>query len=392
MLSFIEDKSTLMTDNRNSSLLGIICLLITVTLLVAGLWPFNFIPINKVEWVRNGRGIRFYGQGTVFSQEPLVIQNAASRNTSVTVELWIRPDKDITNMVPSILTLYGDNQSKQFMIGQWKNELIIRIPAIKVVSRKHYREISIGNALIKERTNLITVTSSKEATDVYVNGKLEERFPHYALIPDDTGFSGYLILGNSAEGKQSWSGTFLGIAIYDQTLDGKEALTSYHVWQRQGQPFLSGEKKPVALYLFDEHDGEQIRDHSGFRNSLLLPSSFRPFHRTILQMPEKDSFFSRWNTEDITVNILGFVPFGFFLSAWLLKVKHLTAPRVYGLTFLIGSCLSLAIELIQAYLPTRDSSLTDVISNTMGTAAGILLLKYALPILHKIKGNRMFSS
>jgi hypothetical protein len=72
----------LMTETDKSPLLGIICLLITVTLLVAGLWPFNFIPGNKVEWLQNGNGSRFYGQGIVFSQEPLVIQEAASRNAS----------------------------------------------------------------------------------------------------------------------------------------------------------------------------------------------------------------------------------------------------------------------------------------------------------------------
>ena len=94
---------------------------------------------------------------------------------------------------------------------------------------------------------------------------------------------------------------------------------------------------------------------------------------------------------DITVNILGFLPFGFFLSAWLRLVKNLPAPRAYGISILLGFCLSLAIELIQVYLPTRDSSLMDVFSNTMGTAAGVLLFKYVLPVLHKIKGDRVLN-
>ncbi len=386
-------------EKRKSLVLGIICLLITVAILIAGLWPFNIHPLNKVEWLQDGKGIRFYGQGIVFSPEPLLIQHTISGNAAVTIEFLVRPNREITNGVPSILTLY-DRNKEQFIIGQWKTQLIIRVPAAKADSHKRYREIGLANVLKKDTSHLITVTSGKEATAVYVDGMLKKSAPHYSLINADGGFSGYLVLGNSPEGTQSWNGSFLGLAIYDRILTEKEALDHYDAWQKLGQPLASDghasvqadrptslrAAKPIALYLFDEHNNDKIRDQTA-HNDLLIPATFKPLCRTSLGMPERDQWFSRANLKDVSINIIGFVPWGFFFSAWLRRVKNLPAPCVYGVTLLIGICLSLAIELVQVYLPARDSSLMDVFSNILGTVLGVFIFKYALPVFHKVKSD-----
>ncbi|HUL01048.1 MAG TPA: VanZ family protein [Nitrospirota bacterium] len=379
-------------------MLGFVCLLITMVILIAGLWPFQFNPVNKVK-IPDGGGLLFYGQGIVFSPGSLIMQDTTSQHSAFTIELFLCPRRETNNFVGSIFSIYGGNRD-QVIFGQWKKELIIRIPAAKVDNHRHYREISVENALARDSTHLITATSSRETTAVYIDGHLEKIFRLFSLIPEDRQLAGHLVLGNSPEGTNPWNGTFLGMAIYDYILTSKEIHEHLHAWQKQGQPLVSDERaslqadksaslraaKPTAMYLFDGHDREKIRDEIS-HNDLLIPTTFKPLRRSILGMPEKDQWLSCSNLKDVAINIVGFTPLGLFLSAWLRQFKNLTTIRVHGFSILMGFSLSLAIELIQAYIPTRDSSLLDVISNTAGTAAGSLLIKYLHPVLHAVKDD-----
>ena len=82
---------------------------------------------------------------------------------------------------------------------------------------------------------------------------------------------------------------------------------------------------------------------------------------------------------DLSTNIFGFVPFGFVFVAyltWNRNVRHATI-----VTILCGAAISLTIEILQEYIPGRDSGLLDVLTNTSGTFLGALLFEWA-PIQH----------
>jgi VanZ family protein len=71
---------------------------------------------------------------------------------------------------------------------------------------------------------------------------------------------------------------------------------------------------------------------------------------------------------DFTLNYLSYMPFGFFL-AYIMRSRR-PVVQVMALVTLGGLCLSISMEYAQMYLPTRISSNTDLISNTLGTFTG----------------------
>jgi len=70
---------------------------------------------------------------------------------------------------------------------------------------------------------------------------------------------------------------------------------------------------------------------------------------------------------EFTANIAMFVPFGV-----LVRVAFARLP--WWAVLLLGFATTVTIELVQTTLPSRYSTLSDVIANTLGTAAGLLIV------------------
>ena len=139
---------------------------------------------------------------------------------------------------------------------------------------------------------------------------------------------------------------------------------------------LAAEKGAAALYLFDEHGGAVAHNSLDPATDLIIPTHYFILHPAFMLPPwrEYHPTWSYWR--DIVVNVAGFVPFGFCAFAYLSLtrvVKHSGATTV-----IVGLFTSLTIELLQAFLPTRSSGTTDLITNTLGTAIGVMLCRSSI--------------
>ncbi len=364
-------------EKRRKISLGIICISIIMIIFLVGLWPLNFHPKNQVEWLPDKNGIRFYGNGIVYSsgslkdQEQKLFQSAA-----ISIEVCIQPENVPHNHFAYIFTLYDGEETEYFTIGQWNNALeIFENRIIDTMNIESLRVIGLGDALPDSEVKLITLSSDPEGTAIYKNGKLAKFFPGYSLISKHQFKNGQLILGNSSNGSNAWIGNIFGLAIYNRLLGEEEVLQHYQAWLKNGSPESLENKGLVLFYRFDEHQGALVNNHSRPYYDLLIPTTFHVPHKTVLSLPCRDFRLSPSYFTDVFINIAGFIPFGFFFFAFLNSIKQDSRLKNYLLTVLFGGGISLGIELIQVYLPTRSSSLTDLICNMQGTFIGIILFK-----------------
>jgi VanZ family protein len=76
----------------------------------------------------------------------------------------------------------------------------------------------------------------------------------------------------------------------------------------------------------------------------------------------------RYVLRDIVLNVVIYMPLG--LAAVLAFRRRHSRSRAATAAIAFGFLLSVSMELLQVYVPGRDPSLLDVLTNTLGTAAG----------------------
>lgn len=363
-------------NNVNLKYLKSICLAILFIILIAGLWPFNFFPKNKVTWLQDQAGVYFSGQGMILSSRPLNDpQQSLLNEKTITIEILIHPMEESQDDINRIFSIYDEKSSEITFLGQWKKHLVIQSRIKRPFGNIAHSEIGIDNALVKGQNYLLSVASGAEGTTMYINGRLAKTYPRHHLLESLASNEINFIIANSPVGKNSWKGRIMGLAIYNRTITPEKIAKHYQLYLKNNFTMRpEKEEGLIGLYLFSEKQGSVVQDYSGLNNHLTVPALFRPVQRIILDPPGHDFRWDKFFFQDSIVNLLGFVPLGFFLTAFLLKASNWKRNRIYIAVSVTGFVISLAIELLQVYLPSRNSQLDDVICNSVGTVLGILVL------------------
>jgi VanZ like family/Concanavalin A-like lectin/glucanases superfamily len=351
--------------------LGVLCVCILCVIFSAGLWPFR-APRNNVRWLNKENGLQFGRHGIVASIKPFRVD---SRYDGCSLEIWLEPDR--LDASGTILSFDDSKDPKSaFALRQFGHSLAIQRASIDGRGRMFRAWLSTDGAFQKSDRVLLTITGSQKQTIVYVNGVPAKISSEFGLVNGD--LTGRLVLGNSTI-KDSWSGRIMGMAIYDFELTPSQIEKHFERWTQQQVPLVHEAKGPVAVYLFDEHDGNVVHDRTGSAPDLLIPARYFVLHPTFLE-PAWDQFLGRWEGwmswsywSDVCLNVAGFMPLGFFFTAYFSVVRPIPRPRAK--VVVLGLTISLVIETSQYFLPTRDSSMADVTTNTLGTVVGVALYR-----------------
>jgi len=106
----------------------------------------------------------------------------------------------------------------------------------------------------------------------------------------------------------------------------------------------------------------------------------RILDKKILSLTWEELNFDSRFIQDIIINFAGFIPLGFVLIATFIKAGGFFKKYGILITLVSGFTVSLTIEFLQAWIPSRSSDILDLIFNTLGTLLGVMLYIFLLTI------------
>jgi len=352
------------TPRGQTKFLGALCSFGLAIILVAGLWPFH-APLNDVHWSSPARGLIFGKHGSLLSTSQLRRQPPVT-GQPCSLEIYLQPRRP--DYAGTILGFYFlDRRDSGFILRQSLNDL-----KIESRSKSGSRKKLYVDAFSAAKPIVISIVSAEKGTSVYLDGALARTSSVVRLSTED--LAGRLVLGNAPSTTDSWSGKLMGLAVYDRELSAVEVSQHVSGWSRSRAP-VDGEGA-LASYAFDEGAGTRLHSRAHGAPDLFIPERFFVLDEPFLRCPWDEFSPGRNYWEDVAINVFGFVPLGLCFSAYLSRTR--TASRALFLAVAIGFTTSLWIEVLQSFLPTRNSGMTDLITNTFGTLLGAVVWAWAV--------------
>jgi len=343
---------------------------LTLSMMAACFWPFKFHPHNDVMFLPGEQALRFNGLGTAYSRNSFPSLRELSVNNELTVELAVRPKRVFTYGLPNILSFSDEKGQPTLVIGAWKKSLVVRLGRPGNHGWEKHHEIGIDDIFVAGKTVHLVVSLSPRGTDIFVDGRFKQSFPAAAFDTSNVPL-GRLLLGNSPTGDSLWRGDMLALAFYDRALTPVEMEKGAAAGALPRS--MESDRSVIARYRFDKMQSDLIPYTSDTRYAIVIPTDFSPLHLTVLEPLRRGRLLTLSFISDFVLNVLGFVPFGCLAMFYLGTATDISPRWQSTIVVLAGFSLSLGIELVQVYLPTRSSTLIDLATNTLGSATGVLL-------------------
>ena len=365
--STLCEKVTAFRANR-----WLLCAVLLITLM-AGLDPKDYRFRNEVTWIGDAPGLRFGTFGRVHTGPFITPSQATILNRDgFTIEAMLTLASKEGGAFRTLATFHDGDDRSQLVLGQWRDHFIV-MNGDDYSHRRRLPRITADTSQHETGRVLLTITTGARGTRIYLNGKESAANARLRLSLPSGARSGRLTIGNSIGANSPWGAEVFGFAVYSTPLAPQAVARHYIEWAERRDSSLGKVDDPFVLYAFNEAGGIQARDQSAHRAHLEIPARLVAIGGRALAPLSIESDNRGSAIADMTLNLFGFVPFGFLLAASLGRSSR-SKWQVLLLATAAGLLLSLFIEVIQAWLPSRDSSQRDVLLNTAGTLLGALVV------------------
>jgi hypothetical protein len=337
--------------------------------------PRGFRLVNRVSWIKDQPGIRFnrFGIAYTYALDGLIAPRK-SDTEGFSLEAALKPANYRDHKFKVILALDNRQDNDQLIIGQ-SYSWVVAMNTDDYAYQEKSNRISVDVAASVPTTRFVTITSGQEGTRIFLDGKLAATRKDLKLkIP--AGRKTRLLVGNSAYGRHPWRGDIYGLAIYRHPLTPREIALHFNRWSKDRSFSFARDDNPFVLYLFDEMRGTSVLDHSGGNRDLKIPPLMQILEKRILAPPWNNFDFSRDFIRDTILNLIGFIPFGFILTVTLIRAGG--AFEKHAVLIAVAFCflVSLSLEILQAWMPSRTSSMRDLLLNTLGAWVGAFACRF----------------
>ena len=303
--------------------------------LVAGLYPFNFVPNNEVRWRVAENGVRFEGYGQVYGQGPFS-SSGSPTPVAFSIELLVSSHEGSKRSIESLFSIQNA-YANHFAIERWTEDLVVAGWLRDARGRIFFDRLFCGHIFATQAMRFVTVTTSPEGTSVYVEGVQQRRYPGLELAPEN--FKGPCCSDSRPADTSSGAERSMVLPFITAILTPEEVVENRHWWETGQFDRLRTRAVETMIYAFNERAGVVVHNHGNWGQDLEIPKKLRALHHVVLKVPNGRSFA---NLSDIALNVLGFIPFCALLVIYLHGGGNYSKASAAAMSILIGIRSALA--------------------------------------------------
>ena len=351
---------------------GLLSVVLAV-MLFAALRPWGYSFRNTASLRTDPPGLTFGARGLAFTRSFVSEDDSIDVNTNgLTLALEIDVADESPDGFAAIAVLHNGNDTEQLFLGQWRQHLVL-MNGDDYAHKRRLPRISVDTAKFPTGRLQLRITSDSSGSTLFVDGERVDHRPDLVLtVP----VHGRLTLGNAPDGKHPWNGRLHHFRMDRKSYEPGPSTDGFQPGPQSRISDLEYRASPWVSYRFDpgmnnEEGARRVADQSGNAIDLEFPLDTAFLTREFLGPGTVAPFIEEVVSRDGLLNFFGFIPLGWIVAGLIGSRQFRSRGFILiAAATAAGFGLSLGIEYLQTWMPTRSSSLLDLILNTAGTFAG----------------------